>query len=70
MSDFNELTLKDNRHYYKILIVRKDDTQASKKGIQNGMQENEVYFVDVYQQGFDKVPDLVLEYLKTLRNLN
>ena len=39
ISDFNELTLKDNDHYYKILIVRKGDIQASKKGIQNGMQE-------------------------------
>ena len=70
ISDFNELTLKDNDHYYKILIVRKGDIQASKKGIQNGMQENEVYYVDVYQTGFDKIPVLLLEYLNLIKAIN
>lgn len=70
ISDFNELTLKDNDHYYKILIVRKGDIQASKKGIQNGMLENEIYLVDVYQTGFSKIPDLFLDYLKTLKKIN
>ncbi len=70
ISDFNELTLKDNDHYYKILIVRKGDIQDSKKGIQNGMQENEVYFVDVYQTGFDKIQDLLLEYLNLIKAIN
>ncbi|MDR6759902.1 hypothetical protein J2Y38_000081 [Flavobacterium sp. 2755] len=70
ISDFNELALKDNDHYYKILIVRKGDIQASKKGIQNGMQENEVYFVDVYQAGFDKIPVLLLEYLNLIKAIN
>lgn len=70
ISDFNELTLKDNNDYYKILIVRKGDILASKKGIQNGMQENEVYFVDVYQERLDKVPDLLLEYLNLIKAIN
>lgn len=69
ISDFNELTLKDKDHYYKILIVRKGDIQTSKKGIQNGMQENEVYFIDVYKERLDKVPDLLLDYLKLLQDI-
>ncbi|WDF58267.1 hypothetical protein PQ462_16245 [Flavobacterium sp. KACC 22758] len=68
LSDFNELTLKDNNHYFKILIVRKGDTQALKKGIQNGMLENQVYFVDNYQIGFTKISDLLTNYLKILQS--
>jgi hypothetical protein len=69
LSDFNELTLKDNNHYFKILIVRKGDIQALNKGIQNGMQENEVYFADVYQKGLDNQIEILSEYLKLLRDL-
>lgn len=68
LSDFNELTLKDNNHYFKILIVRKGDIQASKKDIQTGMLENEVYFVDNYQIEFNKISDLLTNYLKILQS--
>ena len=62
------MTLKDNNHYFKILIVRKGDIQASKKGIQTGMLENEVYFVDNYQIEFNKISDLLTNYLKILQS--
>ncbi|WP_343694703.1 hypothetical protein [Flavobacterium sp.] len=70
LSDFNELTLKDNNNYFKILIVRKGDIQALKRGILDGMKENEIYFVDIYQTGFIKIPDSLLDYLKYLKEIN
>lgn len=69
VSDFNEMTLKDDNQYYKILIVRKGDIDASKKGILNGMDEDEVYFVDAYQAGLDKNLDVLSSYLKLMKDL-
>lgn len=69
VSDFNEMTLKDDNQYYKILIIRKGDIDASKKGILNGMDENEVYFVDVYQLGLEKNLDVLSSYLKLMKDL-
>lgn len=69
LSDFNELTLKDENHYYKIIIVRKGDIQASKKWILKGMQENEVYYTDAYQESIKEIPNLLLEYFNLLRKM-
>ncbi|WP_276381827.1 hypothetical protein [Flavobacterium sp. H4147] len=69
LSNFNELTLKDDNQYYKILIVRKGDIQASKKGILNGMQENETYYVDAYQKTIKEIPDVLLGYFDLLQNI-
>jgi hypothetical protein len=67
LSDFNELTLKDANQYYKILIVRKGDTKASKKGILKGMQEGEVYFIAVFETV--KNSNILFEYLKIMKEV-
>ncbi|WP_343618727.1 hypothetical protein [Flavobacterium sp.] len=69
LSNFNELTLKDDNQYYKILIVRKGDIQASKKWILKGMQENEVYYTDAYQESIKEIPNLLFKYFDLLRKM-
>ncbi|MFB9076370.1 hypothetical protein ACFFLS_19130 [Flavobacterium procerum] len=67
LSDFNEMTLRDENLYYKIVIVRKGDIQSSKKGILDGMTENEVFYTGVYQEDLSHIPALLLEYLERLK---
>ncbi|GAA3778353.1 hypothetical protein GCM10022423_37730 [Flavobacterium ginsengiterrae] len=69
LSDFNELTLKDQNNYYKIIIVRKGDIHASKRNVLKGMHENEVYYVDPYQEKINQIPNLLSQYLKHLQKI-
>ena len=62
LSDFNTLTLKDDDQYYEIIIVRTEDIKAKKKGIVNGMKENEVYLTDYGRNGLDKIPNQLIMY--------
>lgn len=67
LSDFNEMTLKDEDLYYKILIVRKGDIRALKTGVLDAMEENEVYYIDSYSIGVDEKSDLLSDYLNIMR---
>ncbi len=69
LSDFNELTLNDQNNYYKIIIVRKGDIHASKRNVLKGMHENEVYYVDPYQEKINQIPNLLSQYLKHLQKI-
>ncbi|OIV40027.1 hypothetical protein [Flavobacterium johnsoniae] len=69
LSDFNEMTLKDEDLYYKILIVRKGDILALKTGVLDGMGENEVYYIDSYSIGVDEKSDLLSDYLNIMKRL-
>lgn len=65
LSDFNTLTLKDNNQYFEIIIVRFGDIKANKKGIVNGMQENEVYLTS-YDDSDVTIPNQVIGYFKDM----
>lgn len=69
ISDFNTLTLKDDNQYYEIIIVRTGYIKAKKKGIVNGMQENEVYLTDYGRNDLDKIPNQLIIYFNDMLNL-
>lgn len=68
-SDFNTLTIKDDDTYYEIIIVRNGDIKAKKKGIVNGMHENEVYLTAYSQKDLDKIPNQLIIYFDDMLNL-
>ena len=67
-SDFNTLTLKDDDTYYEIIIVRNGDIKAKKKGIVNGMHEDEVYLTTYSQKDMDKIPNQLIIYFDDMLN--
>ncbi|MHA7058832.1 hypothetical protein ACWGOQ_0016525 [Aquimarina sp. M1] len=70
LSDFNELTIKDNSSditYYNILIVRKGDVVAQKEGIMKGMEEGKIYLIDFYKEGIYKMRANLPQYLETMK---
>lgn len=69
VSDFNRLTLKDEDQYYEIIIVRNGDIKAKKKGIVNGMLENEVYLTDYGRNDLDKIPNQLIIYFDNMLKL-
>jgi len=69
VSDFNTLTLKDEDQYYEIIIVRNGDIKAKKKGIVNGMLENEVYLTDYGRNDLDKIPNQLIIYFDKMLKL-
>lgn len=69
VSDFNTLTLKDDDQYYEIIIVRTGDIKAKKKGIVNGMLENEVYLTDYGRNDLDKIPNPLIMYFDDMLKL-
>lgn len=62
VSDFNTLTLKDDDRYYEIIVVRTGDVKVKKKGIVNGMQENEVYLTDYSQNDLYVIQSQLITY--------
>lgn len=69
VSDFNTLTLKDEDQYYEIIIVRNGDIKAKKKGIVNGMLENEVYLTDYSQNDLHIIPSELIIYFADMLKL-
>ena len=69
LSDFNTLTLKDDDQYYEIIVIRTGDIKAKKKGIVNGMQENEVYLTDYGRNDLDKISNQLIIYFNDMLNL-
>lgn len=69
VSDFNVLTLKDEDQYYEIIVVRTGDIKAKKKGIVNGMQENEVYLTDYSQKDLHIIPGQLIGYFADMLKL-
>jgi hypothetical protein len=62
VSDFNTMTLKDDDRYYEIIVVRTGDVKVKKKGIVNGMQENEVYLTDYSQNDLYVIQSQLIIY--------
>ena len=70
LSDFNELTIKDNEsdiQYYQIIIVRKGDIVGQKNWIIKGMEEGKIYLVDNYEKGINKMKVNLPQYLETMK---
>ncbi|ADV51287.1 hypothetical protein Celal_4043 [Cellulophaga algicola DSM 14237] len=54
ISNFNQLTITDYDsalRYYELIIVRKGDLEAEKAWLKEGMEEEQVYLVDIYGKG-------------------
>lgn len=66
LSDFNEITLKDDNQYYQIIVVKIGDIKEMKKGIESRMQENEVYLTAYNQKDLDKIPNQLIDYFEDM----
>ncbi len=70
LSDFNQMTIVERNgtvRYYEMIIVRPGDIEKRKAWIQKGMKEGEVYLVDVYGQGLDKMKGDIMGLLRMLQ---
>lgn len=69
LSDFNQLKISDTSapiRYYELIIVRKGDLTLQKSWLKNGMQECNVYLVDVYAAGLEKLMNNLPNYLEEI----
>lgn len=69
-SDFNQLTITDwnsDIRYYELIIVRKGSLKENKAWIREGMEENQVYLVDVYNKGLKLMKNNLRDYLKQIK---
>ena len=69
ISNFNQLTITDYDaalRYYELIIVRKGDLEAEKAWIREGMEEEQVYLVDVYGKGLDLMKNNFSIYLEQI----
>jgi hypothetical protein len=69
ISDFNEITIQDwnsDITYYHIIIVRNGDIENGKAWIRKGMENNNVYLSDVYNQGIDKMMEKLPYYVEII----
>lgn len=72
ISDFNQLTITDRSadiKYYEIIIVRKGDLKAKKDWIKKGMDEEQIYLVDVYSKGLKLMRNNLSSYLKQIKKV-
>ncbi|SDE85262.1 hypothetical protein [Cellulophaga baltica] len=77
ISNFNQLTITDYNsvlRYYELIIVRKGDLEAEKAWIREGMEEEQVYLVDVYGKGLallkNNLPIYLEQIEKKLKEVN
>lgn len=69
ISNFNQLTITDydaTLRYYELIIVRKGDLEAEKAWIREGMEEEQVYLVDVYGKGLALLKNNLPIYLEQI----
>ncbi len=69
ISNFNQLTITDYEatlRYYELIIVRKGDLEAKKAWIREGMEEEQVYLVDVYGKGLALLKNNLPIYLEQI----
>ena len=53
--------------YYTIIIVRKGDIEVKKLSLWEGMKEHNIYLVDLYDEGMDKMLEGLPKYLDTIK---
>ncbi|MDD7887663.1 hypothetical protein [Flavivirga sp. 57AJ16] len=70
ISDFNELTIRDwnsDIKYYHLIIIRKGSLKEHKSWVKKGMEEDQIYLVDVYDEGLQLMKNNLTDYLKQIK---
>ncbi len=69
ISDFNELTIVDwhgNTTYLQLVVVREGDLEINKARLLPGMETGQVYLIDNYHVGEDRLLKLLPKYLEQI----
>ena len=66
LSNFNQLTIRDDQSYYHIIIVRKGDIVCMKNRIVKGMEENEVYLTNHPQEKIGEIPTQLITHIECM----